>query len=114
MTRRLDVVVVDLDEMACARLVEWIGPEHNIRVATDVRDGIGLILDRVPDVVVCDVELPPFRGDALLSMIAQEYPQIRRVLYACADARLGPLARTADAVIHKPSNRDELRRALNL
>jgi DNA-binding NtrC family response regulator len=82
MVRRIDVLLVKDDERACREIAQHLGSRFGVRVATGLRDAITELVRRVPDAVVCSLELPPFRGDAFLSMVAEEHPQVWRVLMA--------------------------------
>ena len=82
MVRRIDVLLVKDDEGACREIARHLGGRFGVRVATGLRDAIEQLVRRVPDAVVCSLELPPFRGDAFLSMVAEEHPHVWRVLLA--------------------------------
>ena len=81
MVKLLDVLVVDDDvENACV-LARTLRSKHFVRIAVGLREAVHAVAHRVPDVIVCAVHMPPYRGDALLAMIAHEHPEVRRVLY---------------------------------
>lgn len=74
---------------------------HLVRIAIGLRDAVHEIARRVPDVVVCALDMPPFCGDALLSMVASEHPSVRRILLGAPDVRpITPDA--AHAVVTRP------------
>jgi DNA-binding NtrC family response regulator len=81
MARRLDVLLVSDDEAVFAPLAELLRERHEVRLANSLRRAIEELVHRVPDAVVCDHDLSPYCGDALLAMIAREHPHVRRVLY---------------------------------
>jgi len=86
LVKLLDVLVVDDDvENACA-LARTLRARHFVRIAVGLREAVHAVALRVPDVIVCAVHMPPYRGDALLAMIAREHPEVRRVLYGPAPA----------------------------
>jgi DNA-binding NtrC family response regulator len=79
MSRRFDVLVVN-DGRILPQVVERLRPMHEVRVANSLRDVVDELVRRVPDVMVSHLELPPYRGDVLLAMVAREHPHVRRVL----------------------------------
>ncbi|MGZ3426218.1 MAG: response regulator [Polyangia bacterium] len=82
MIKFLDVLVVDDDvEEACA-MARLLRQRHLVRIAVGLREAVHEIAKKVPDVVICAHEMPPYRGDALLAMIAREHPHVRRVLFS--------------------------------
>lgn len=46
-----------------------------------LRDAVHELARKVPDVIICAFDMPPYRGDALLDMIASEHPEVRRILF---------------------------------
>lgn len=103
MVNLLDVLIVDDDvEEACV-IARHLRARHCVRIAVGLRDAVHAIAQRVPDVIVCAHEMPPFRGDALLAMIASEHPEVRRVLFSrSADATLVDGDEIVHAVVRKP------------
>lgn len=108
MTKVLDVLVVDDDvEHACV-VARLLRAKHFVRIAVGLRDAVHAFAKQVPDVIVCAYEMPPYRGDALLAMVASEHPHVRRVLFACTpmgaslvrdDAAHAVVARPVDAAV---------------
>ena len=81
MVRLLDVLIVDDDiEKACS-LARLLRARHFVRIAVGLREAVHAVAHKVPDAIVCALDMPPFRGDALLAMVAREHPEVRRVLY---------------------------------
>ena len=71
----LDVLVVDDDvEQACV-VARVLRARHKVRIAVGLRDAVHEIARSVPDIIMCAHEMPPYRGDALLAMIASEHPR---------------------------------------
>ncbi|HEX8952589.1 MAG TPA: hypothetical protein VF945_12125 [Polyangia bacterium] len=81
MSQRKDVLLVNRDGLVCEALATALRERHDVRVSRGFRDAVGKIVWRPPDVIVCDVDLSPDRGDLLLAMVARELPRVRRVLY---------------------------------
>jgi len=109
----LDVLIVDDDiEEACV-VARLLRAKHSVRIAVGLRDAVHAIAQRVPDVIVCAHEMPPYRGDALLAMIASEHPEVRRVLFSrSAEATVVDGDDVVHAVVRKPVNAAELLAAI--
>ena len=86
MARRIDVLLVNDCEEAGRALADSLRGRVGVRVATGLRDAVDELVRQVPDAIVCNVELPPYRGDVLLSMVAREHPEVRRILWLGARA----------------------------
>src|SRR4051812_21626746 len=101
MGRRLDVLLVGDDEGILESIGDLLRLRHEARVADGLREAVGHLVNKVPDAIICDLDLPPFRGDVLLSMVAREHPEVRRVLYTgSADLEMcGCLAAVAHVVL---------------
>jgi DNA-binding NtrC family response regulator len=84
LAKRLDILVVNDSESAGREIAEHLRARHAVRIARGLRDAVDELVRRVPDAIVCDFELPPYRGDVLLSLVAREHPHVRRVLYVAA------------------------------
>jgi hypothetical protein len=84
MERKLDVLLVTNRNAPSAELAELLRPRHETRVACGLSAAIHELVLRVPDVILVDLDLRPFRGDALLSIVAREFPCVKRVLFARA------------------------------
>ena len=110
---RLDVLLVDDDEDVLVGVEELLARRHAVRAVLDFRAAIAALATRVPDVIVCDLDLAPYRGDALLQLVAREHPQVRRVLYtASLSADDGAFDEVAHAVVIKPGTVRELYAAI--
>src|SRR5256885_13174610 len=81
MANRLDVLFIDDDEDLAGSMAQLLRIFHDVRVALDLRCAVHELQQRPPQVVLCDLEMPPFRGDAILRMIEREYPHVRRILF---------------------------------
>lgn len=76
------MLVVDDDVVHASALAKMLRTRYVVRIAVGLRDAVHQIAARVPHAIVCAYEMPPFRGDALLAMIAREHPEVRRVLFS--------------------------------
>ena len=102
MVKLLDILVVDDDLEDACRLARLMRARYFVRIAVGLRDAVHELAHRVPDVIVCALDMPPFRGDALLAMIASEHPRVRRVLYCRGPAAAAVSDVAAHAVLENP------------
>ncbi len=98
----LDVLVVDDDVEHACQLARVLRARYFVRIAVGLRDAVHELACKVPDAIVCAIEMPPFRGDALLSMIASEHPDVRRILYSRAPLSAPVDGSAAHAVVETP------------
>jgi DNA-binding NtrC family response regulator len=113
--QRLDILMIEDDPDIAEAVSELLSQFHDVRVAKNVRETVAALIWRVPDVVLCDLHLPPYRGDVLLRIFAVEYPRVRRVLFTAAERREWAecVDRTiAHAVVAKPADLDHLLHAI--
>jgi DNA-binding NtrC family response regulator len=114
MARRLDVLLVEDDEEIATAIADLLRLSHEVRIAPGLREAIALLAQRVPDAIVCDLEIPPYRGDVLLSMVAREHPHVRRVLHSSyLPSNEDFLSEVAHVVLPKPSTLSALLRAID-
>jgi DNA-binding NtrC family response regulator len=112
---RLNVLYIEDDADSAAGVGEVLSMFHDVRVASGLREAVSMLAAAEPDVVLCDLDLGPYRGDVLLELVAREYPKVRRVLFtgSMPDDYVDVIARDlAHAVITKPGDLDELLRAI--
>ncbi len=112
MVRRLDVLVVD-DEASTLRAVgRSLAARHAVRQVVGLRLAVDEIVRRVLDALVAALDLTPYRGDALLAMVAREHPRVRRVLVCAAEPSV-VLDGAAHEVLALPCRLDDLLAALD-
>jgi response regulator RpfG family c-di-GMP phosphodiesterase len=112
MARRLDVLVVNDGMETGGAMVELLRMRAEVRVAHGLRRAVDELVRRVPDAIVCDQHLPPYRGDVLLAFVAREHPQVRRVLcLRSAEEELDCLVDAAHITLTAP-RADELLTAI--
>jgi DNA-binding NtrC family response regulator len=85
--KALDVLVVDDDVAEACAVARALRHRHAVRMAIGLREAVHEIAHRVPDVIIAASEMPPYRGDALLAMVAAEHPSVKRILFK--HARMG-------------------------
>jgi DNA-binding NtrC family response regulator len=112
--KRLDVLLVDDDEDVLLATAALISQNHEVRAVSGLREAMYALVARVPDAIVCDLDLDPFRGDALLALIAREHPEVRRVLYTGSRRAVGGSSfdDVAHRVLLKPASLSELLAAI--
>ena len=76
-----DVLVVDDDAEHACSIARVLRSRHHVRIAMGLRDAVHELARKVPDVIICAFDMPPYRGDVLLDMIASEHPEVQRILF---------------------------------
>lgn len=94
--------MVDDDVEHACTLARVLRARYFVRIAVGLRDAVHEIAKKVPDAILCAVDMPPFRGDALLSMIASEHPAVRRILYSRTPLALPVRDDAAHVVVESP------------
>jgi DNA-binding NtrC family response regulator len=107
----MDILLVNDCETTSRAIAEGLRPRYGVRVASGLRQAVDELVTRVPDAIVCKLELPPYRGDVLLSMVAREHPQVRRILFA--DTAIGDLLDVAHVTLPDSAGVAELMAALD-
>ena len=77
----IKVMVVDDDMDVRESLGEWLMREYEVCQAASVPDALALLPLEQPDIMVVDFELPPYRGDDFLALLA-ERASAHRTLHA--------------------------------
>jgi signal transduction histidine kinase len=75
----LSVVVIEDNEDSAETMATWLEDQgHDVRVASTGPDGLALVLDARPDVVLCDLGLPGMDGVAVCRHVisAMETPPV--------------------------------------
>lgn len=101
------------------RLLESLGL-HRLRAATGGSEALAMIAERVPDAVICDLQMKDTDGLAVVREIAQQAPQIAMILTSeLAGNMLVTVEKMVQAygarvagVLTKPIGEPELREAL--
>jgi len=109
----IKVMVVDDDTDVRESLSEWLMREYAVCQAASVPDALALLPDEKPDVVVIDFELPPYRGDDFLALLAEEHPNVGRFMLTGSPGRaLGFAYSIAHRVLKKGCDLQDLTRAI--
>jgi DNA-binding NtrC family response regulator len=107
------VLVIDDDTDVRDSLSDWLMHEHEVFVAASVPEAIGAIERLRPDAVVVDFELPPYRGDDFLAIVAERHPFCGRFMLTGSPGRaLGFAYSIAHRVLQKGCDLQELSSAI--
>jgi DNA-binding NtrC family response regulator len=78
----LRVLLVDDDPDVLDALGDWLRRRYVVRTALGFRQAIAALSEGpIPDVVISDLDMPPFSGEDLLTVIAARFPGVCRVLH---------------------------------
>ncbi len=114
------ILFVDDDEMSRNHFARAIGADYSVHVAAGADEAMAVLSRHGSEiaVLVTDFRMPVRDGDDLLRQVAQEYPQIVRILvtaYADKDMLLQTV-NTGDVfrILEKPLRTDMVREVLQL
>lgn len=110
------VLIVD-DEAGIRGLLErfLVDTGHELRTAPDAESALQMMAHWVPDVVLCDIQMPGANGLWLADRIRESAPTTAIVL-ATAEADVPPhesLRHGIVAYVLKPFQREQVRRAVD-
>jgi len=114
-SRMARVLLVDDDRDMLDALGIWLRRDHVVQLAPGLPEALAAFAaGPPPEVLITDFDLPPFCGDDLLAMVAEQYPRVHRILHTgTAKAKLRGAAALAHRVLDKGCEPEELRRAIN-
>lgn len=114
---QFDVVIIDDDPRMVRLLAEVIeSPAFDISTATDIEDGLQLVMERRPAVVLLDLIMPRVQGFEALDRIVAIDPGMDVMMitgHYCPSSAVEAIQRGAYDYITKPFSADEIRRKLN-
>lgn len=105
MPRQFDyrMLIVDDDAVFCEvadELFSSLG--YTVRCAEDGFEALAMMKEALPDIIICDLNLPKMSGFELLSIIRRRFPQIPVIAMSGAYAgRDLPMGVIADAYLEK-------------
>ncbi|HWQ13476.1 MAG TPA: response regulator [Roseiflexaceae bacterium] len=69
-----EILIIDDSKQICSMLAEYVLPElgYKASIANTGRQGLALLRQRLPDLILLDLQLPDISGLDLLRLIAQE------------------------------------------
>jgi signal transduction histidine kinase len=110
----LSIVVVEDNEDSGDMMASWLQQlGHEVRVARTGPDGLAVVLEARPDVVLCDIGLPGMDGVDVCRRIVFEMPVSPVMIALTGWGTPGDRRRTVEAGFHhhlvKPVDLDELR-----
>jgi CheY-like chemotaxis protein len=108
---RLDVLIIDADQLLARGMQRSVLSEHRVRVAPTYSEALTAVKARVPDVVICDFQLAGESSAPLLRALAAKHPQVRRVLYSSSRRNIWTRAIAGELVhgaVTKPATRQQL------
>jgi DNA-binding NtrC family response regulator len=107
------ILLVDDDDDVRESVGDYLAHDHDVRLAASVPEALVLLEGAMPDVVVVDFEIPPYRGDDLLALIAERHPEVGRFMLTGSPGRaLGFAYSIAHRVLRKGCDLRELSRVI--
>jgi CheY-like chemotaxis protein len=96
------VLLVD-DEPLIRKLISGylVAAGYVVRVAVDGLDAVGKLRGGLPDLIVCDINMPRMSGPEFLTVVRQRFPQIPVVVISGVAADSLPEGLATDAYFHK-------------
>lgn len=111
-----DILVVDDDASVAAALSRFMESEgHGFRVASNAADGLALIEQRRPDLVLMDIRMPGIDGLEALDRVQAKYPGLAVVMmtgYGTSQTSIDAMKAGAFDYVTKPPSLDALRRLI--
>jgi len=103
------IVAVDDETDFVATLKDYFGLRgYEIDVASRAVEGISLINEKKPDVIILDLKMPGISGDEVLALVKSKYPDAKVIFVTAFDdagkTRARLLASGAHAYLDKPLN----------
>jgi DNA-binding NtrC family response regulator len=109
------VLLVDDDQEVLDALGDWLRREFEVELALGFPQAIlALATGPTPDVVITDLEMPPYSGEDLLAVLAARYPKVCRILHTATAKRFLPMPSVAHHVLEKggdPARLDQIIRS---
>ena len=106
----MKVLLVEDDEDSRSLLGELLGERFDVTTAENGKEGLELVAESPPDVVISDESLPGMRGTALAREVKLRWPWVRFVLVS--GFATVPGAESCDLVLKKPVDVEGLLRAV--
>jgi len=99
----VDIVVVDDNEVLLSVLTEILGEcGYSVRTASDGLGALSEIRERMPEMLLSDLNMPRMSGFELLSIVRRRYPRIKVVAMSGSYSGQGvPSGVAADAFYEK-------------
>jgi len=111
-----DILVVDDDASVAGALRRFLEDEaHECRIASNAADGLQMMGERRPDLVMMDIRMPGVDGLAALDQVQARFPGLCVVMmtgYGTSQTSIDAMKAGAFDYITKPPDLDELRRLI--
>ncbi len=103
------ILIVDDEEQICLFMVDLLENDYDLEFATDGRDALDKMGERVFDIVISDIQMPSFSGMDLLAEIdVRKQDVIMMSGNADVDTAIAALRLGAHDYIRKPFDIDEI------
>jgi DNA-binding NtrC family response regulator len=107
------ILLVDDDEDVLESMAELLGRHHEVIVAAGFPQALAALGEGpLPDVVVTDYDMAPYRGDDLLAIVAARWPRVGRILHSGAPGVAAKANRLHVDHLVKKGDPSELARAI--
>jgi DNA-binding NtrC family response regulator len=108
-----DILIVDDDQAIATAFEHFLTYEgHTFRLASSAAEGMALLEQRSPDVVVMDVRMPGVDGVTALQQMRRRFPNLYVVMmtaYSSSQSSIDAIRAGAFDYLTKPLDLDELR-----
>ncbi len=108
----MDILLVDDDETVCRTIGRFLtAREHRLRTASSGTDALHRIREQVPDLVLCDIQMPGIDGIGLLQTVREQFPKTTVVLMTAGrnmDTAIAAFRGGAYDLLKKPVRLQEL------
>jgi signal transduction histidine kinase/DNA-binding response OmpR family regulator len=108
------LLIVDDNEDFCDFIADLFVSDYSISVANDGEEGCRIVLDQVPDIILCDVMMPKMNGYEFCRKIKEDIrtshiPIILLTAKSSEESKYSGIEAGADDYISKPFNIDILK-----
>jgi DNA-binding NtrC family response regulator len=112
--RVTSVLIVDDESRIRMLLGRWLAPDYQTNEAPDAETALGMIAESVPDIVLCDLQMPGHGGLWLMERIREQFPRVGIVLSTAAHVDAAPPAVGAGDIeyLQKPFERAQVLAAI--
>jgi len=112
----MHILLADDDERILGSLAAFLAAQgHHLRTASNGREALRCIEEKLPDLVISDIQMPEMDGVALLRAIRERFPDLPVVLmtgYATVNTAVAALRGRALDYLTKPIQLEELQASI--
>jgi DNA-binding response OmpR family regulator/two-component sensor histidine kinase len=107
------LLIIEDNQDVVQYLTTFLTHDYRVLVATNGKEGLNKAIDRVPDIIICDVMMPEMNGLEVVHILKNDersshIPIIMLTAKADLESKLQGLDVGADAFLTKPFNKAEL------